>query len=211
MSGVEDLTEVDVEANEGDVMKLAPKKETDSDYDSETEDEDEDENETEDENDESESDEEEELGIKTTEKQAFADFSEDEDENDDEDEHYLQKFDETTNSKIITDFHPELQIHNYDEVDSLSRIIRDQNGNIIDPFHKTLPFITRYEKARILGERAKQLNSGARPLIEVDPSIIDGYLIALKEFDEKKIPFIVKRPIPNGGCEYWKFSDLEVI
>jgi DNA-directed RNA polymerase I, II, and III subunit RPABC2 len=74
-----------------------------------------------------------------------------------------------------------------------------------------LPFVTRYERARILGERAKQLNSGARAFVEVDANVIDGYLIALKEFEEKKIPFIVKRPLPNGGCEYWKFKDLEIL
>ncbi|NDA73027.1 MAG: hypothetical protein EBX69_06285, partial [Betaproteobacteria bacterium] len=38
--------------------------------------------------------------------------------------------------------------------------------------------LSRYEKARILGERAKQLNSGAEPFIEVDETLIDGYLIA---------------------------------
>jgi len=74
-----------------------------------------------------------------------------------------------------------------------------------------LPFITKYEKTRILGERASQLNSGAKALVEVDDDIIDGYIIALKEFDEKKIPFIIKRPLPNGAVEYWKFEDLEVI
>ena len=94
----------------------------------------------------------------------------------------------------------------------MTRVVRNENGVIIDPFHKTLPFITKYEKARILGERAKQINSGAKPMISlVDESIIDGYLIALKEYDEKKIPFIIKRPMPNGACEYWRFSDLEVL
>jgi|UniRef100_A0A6C0JLZ9 DNA-directed RNA polymerase I, II, and III subunit RPABC2 len=140
----------------------------------------------------------------------FTEFDESEDEEDD-DEFYLQKFDETTQQKIIADFHPELQTHNYDEVDVLSRVIRDEDGNIIDPLHKTLPFITRYEKARILGERAKQINSGAKPLVELEPNIIDGYIIALKEFEEKKIPFIVKRPLPNGGVEYWKVEDLEIL
>ena len=62
-----------------------------------------------------------------------------------------------------------------------------------------------------MGERAKQLNMGAKPLVEIGPEVIDGYLIALKEFQEKKIPFVIKRPMPNGGCEYWKFKDLEVI
>ena len=85
------------------------------------------------------------------------------------------------------------------------------DGQVIDPLHRTLPFLTKYEKARVLGERAKQLNSGAKPFVEVDPSVVDGYLIALAEFEQKKIPFIVKRPMPNGGCEYWKLRDLEVL
>jgi hypothetical protein len=36
-------------------------------------------------------------------------------------------------------------------------------------------------------------------------------LIALKEYEEKKIPFIIKRPLPNGGCEFWRFADLEIL
>lgn len=141
-------------------------------------------------------------------------FNEDTDtdnEDEDDDEDYLQKFDEKIQQKIIENYHPELIMHNNDEIDILSKVVRNENGTIIDPLHKTVPFITKYEKARILGERAKQLNSGANSMIEIDPSIIDGYLIALKEFEEKKIPFIIKRPLPNGGCEYWKISDLEVL
>ena len=144
----------------------------------------------------------------------FAEFSEDEDEDNDEEEDYekyLQKFDESISKNIISEWHPELQNCNYDEIDILSRVVRDQDGIIIDPLHQTLPFITRYEKARILGERAKQINSGAKPLVDVHESVIDGYLIAVKEFEEKKIPFIIKRPLPNGGCEYWKCKDLEAI
>ena len=135
----------------------------------------------------------------------------DDEDDEEEDENYLQKFDEETKHKIIEDFHPELNIHNYDEVDILSRVVRNAQGVIVDPLHKTLPFLTKYEKARILGERAKQLNAGAKSFIEVDPTIIDGYLIALAELEQKKIPFIVKRPMPNGGCEYWKLKDLEFL
>jgi DNA-directed RNA polymerase I, II, and III subunit RPABC2 len=140
------------------------------------------------------------------------DISDDEDDDDDDyDENYLQKFDEKTQQNIISEYHPELQTHNYTEVEILARVVRDGDGNIIDPLHQTLPFITRYEKAKILGERAKQINAGAPIFVDVEPSVIDGYLIALKEFEEKKIPFIIKRPLPNGGCEYWKFKDLELI
>ena len=136
---------------------------------------------------------------------------EDDEEDEDEDENYLQKFDENLRKNVVANYHPEMVAHNYSEIEVMSRVVRDENGVIIDPLHKTLPFITRYEKARILGERAKQLNAGARPFVETPANMIDGYLIALKEFDEKKIPFIVKRPLPGGGIEYWKFRDLEVL
>jgi DNA-directed RNA polymerases I, II, and III subunit RPABC2 len=141
----------------------------------------------------------------------MVDDEDDDDDDDDDDEGYLQKMNGFDKQDIIQQFHPELLNHNYDEVNSLAQVVRDSNGVVVDPLHKTLPFVTRYERARAIGERAKQINSGAVPFVEVDENVIDGYLIALKEFEEKKIPFIIKRPIPNGGCEYWKLSDLEIL
>ena len=41
--------------------------------------------------------------------------------------------------------------------------------------------------------------------------IIDGYIIAEEELKQKRIPFIIRRPLPNGGSEYWKLQDLEDI
>jgi len=137
--------------------------------------------------------------------------TDDDDKDDDNYEDYLQKFDESTRKEIISEYHPEMQSHNYNEIVNLAVIVKDANGIPIDPLHKTLPMLTRYEKARILGERTKQINSGAKPFVKVDETIVDGYLIALKELEEKKIPFIIKRPMPNGGCEYWKLSDLEIL
>lgn len=134
-----------------------------------------------------------------------------EDSDDEDDENYLQKFEQINKKELISNHHPELVTHNNDEVESLCQVVRNEQGVIIDPLHKTVPFLTKYERARILGERAKQINMGAKPVIEIGPEVIDGYLIALKEFEQKKIPFIIKRPIPNGGCEYWKFKDLEII
>ena len=134
-----------------------------------------------------------------------------ESDDDDDDENYLQKFSESLKTNVIEKHHPELMVHNHHEVEAMSRVVRDENGNIIDPLHKTMPFITKFEKARLLGERAKQINAGAQPMVKVDDDIIDGYLIALQEFDEKKIPMILCRPLPNGGCEYWKLQDLELI
>jgi DNA-directed RNA polymerase subunit K/omega len=142
---------------------------------------------------------------------------EEEEENDDDDDDdsglevsdYLQKFSSEKNKNYIKDFHPELASHNYEEVKLLTIITRDKNGIIIDSLHKTIPILTKFEKTRILGQRAKQIDSGARPFVNVPKDIIEGYLIAKLELAEKKIPFIIKRPIPNGGCEYWNVNDLE--
>ena len=137
---------------------------------------------------------------------------EDDDSDSDEeemDDDYLQKMNEDVRKKVIEDFHPELKTLNYEEVEALATVVRDKQNFIIDPLHKTLPIMTRYEKARILGERARQINSGASPMIDVEPTLIDGYLIALKELEQKRIPFIIQRPLPNGGSEYWRVNDLE--
>ena len=139
-----------------------------------------------------------------------ADQTDDDDEDDEEqDDDYLQKMNEDVRKKVIEDFHPELKTMNYEEVEALATVIRDKQNFIIDPLHRTLPILTRYEKARVLGERARQINAGASPMIEVEPTLIDGYLIALKELEQKRIPFIIQRPLPNGTSEYWRVSDLE--
>lgn len=143
--------------------------------------------------------------------QSEDDDDNDEDEEEEEDENYLQKFDESLKKNIISDWHPEDQIHNDEEVETMCTVVRDANGFIVDPLHKTLPFVTKYEKARILGERAKQLDAGGKPFIALKDNLIDSYLIAFKEYEAKKIPFIVRRPLPSGACEYWRLRDLEFL
>jgi hypothetical protein len=41
--------------------------------------------------------------------------------------------------------------------------------------------------------------------------MINGNKIALEELNQKKVPFIIRRPIPNGGTEYWRLEDLELL
>jgi len=134
------------------------------------------------------------------------------DSDDDEDgEQYLQKFDKSINQNYIVNFHPESVIQNYDEISAMCKVVRDDDGVIIDDLHKTIPYLTKYEKARILGQRAKQINSGSSPFVKVPENVIDGYIIAELELKEKTIPFIIRRPLPNGGSEYWSIKDLEDI
>ena len=74
--------------------------------------------------------------------------------------------------------------------------------------NKTLPKITKYEKALLIGKRAKQIEDGANPNIKVMPG--QGAIeIAEEELRQRKIPFIIKRPIGNT-FEYWKPADMEV-
>jgi len=135
----------------------------------------------------------------------------DNDDESDEDENYLQKFDKELTNNYILNNHQEDLAQNYSEILTLSKIVKDEDGNIVDLFHKTNPILTKYEKTRILGLRTKQLNDGAPPLIKLSENIIDSYLIAEMELKEKKIPYIIQRPLPNGNSEYWALEDLEIL
>jgi DNA-directed RNA polymerase I, II, and III subunit RPABC2 len=145
-------------------------------------------------------------------------FDEDDDEDDDDDENedknsseYFQKLKSNVRESYIARYHPESFSHNYDEIQTLSRVVRNSAGIIVDDLHRTIPIMTKYEKTRILGQRAKQLNEGAPAFIKIDSTVIDGYLIAVKELEQKRTPFIIRRPLPNGGSEYWRIQDLEII
>jgi DNA-directed RNA polymerase subunit K/omega len=135
-------------------------------------------------------------------------FEEDEDE---EDENYLQKFDNEISKNYISEQHPECAIHNYDEIAKLTIIVKDNDGIIVDPLHRTLPFLTKYEKTRVLGQRTKQIECGATPFIKVPEGIIEAHIIAELELQQKRIPVIIRRPLPGGGSEYWNLKDLEMI
>ena len=75
--------------------------------------------------------------------------------------------------------------------------------------NKTNPYLTKYETARILSERTQQLVDGCTPLITNVERFTSAYGIAVEEFNNKKLPLIIRRPLPNmTGYEYWKLEDL---
>jgi len=127
------------------------------------------------------------------------------------DQPYQVKFKEDIRSQYLQKFHPE-EIHKpFEEIYNLTIITRDENDVINDPLHKTYPILSKYEKTRVIGLRVSQLNKGAEPFVTLNKVILDNVLIAEKELREKKIPFIIMRPIPNGNSEYWNINDLEHI
>ena len=111
----------------------------------------------------------------------------------------------------ILSSHNECLHKNFNEIKELCKVTRDKDGVIIDEMHKTIPLLTKYEKTKILGMRVKQLNNGAQPYIATNEKLIDNYVIALIELEQKKIPFIIQRPLPNNNFEYWKLHDLDIL
>lgn len=127
------------------------------------------------------------------------------------DQPYQVKFKEDIRAQYLQTYHPE-EIHKpFEEIYKLTIITRDEDGVIIDALHSTYPILSKYEKTRVIGLRVSQLNKGADPFVTLTKTILDNVLIAEKELREKKIPFIIMRPIPNGNSEYWNINDLEHI
>ncbi|ORX71503.1 RNA polymerase Rpb6 [Linderina pennispora] len=71
----------------------------------------------------------------------------------------------------------------------------------------TTPYMTKYERARILGARALQISMNAPIMVELDGES-DPYEIALKELREKKIPFVIRRYLPDMSYEDWRVQEL---
>lgn len=83
--------------------------------------------------------------------------------------------------------------------------------NAKDPNHKTQPFLTQFEKTRILGFRTNQIAQGARPFVPVPKHITKPLDIAKLELEQQRLPFILKRPLPDGSFEYWRLRDLLIL
>ncbi|KAF7684562.1 DNA-directed RNA polymerases I, II, and III subunit RPABC2 [Astathelohania contejeani] len=71
----------------------------------------------------------------------------------------------------------------------------------------TSPRMTKFEKARVLGTRAQQLSMNAPPLVDIEYET-DPYMIAVKELREKKIPFIIRRVLPDNTYEEWSIKEM---
>ncbi|KAI5148723.1 DNA-directed RNA polymerases I, II, and III subunit RPABC2 [Enteropsectra breve] len=71
----------------------------------------------------------------------------------------------------------------------------------------TLNRMTIYEKAHIIGVRASQLSDDAPPLVDIG-EMTDCLEIAKKELFERKLPFIIRRKLPDGTYEDWGIDEL---
>ncbi|XP_021949052.1 DNA-directed RNA polymerases I, II, and III subunit RPABC2-like [Folsomia candida] len=71
----------------------------------------------------------------------------------------------------------------------------------------TTPYMTKYERARILGTRALQIAMCAPVMVELEGET-DPLQIAMKELKLRKIPIIIRRYLPDGSYEDWSIDEL---
>jgi len=99
-----------------------------------------------------------------------------------------------------------------DEQEQQAKFEIIDNNTVSEALNKpktTIPYLTKYEKAALIGFRAEEISRGAEAVIDpVKHGLTDTIAIARKELEERVIPCIIKRQLPNGEIEYWRIEDL---
>ncbi|THU74530.1 hypothetical protein C4D60_Mb04t34350 [Musa balbisiana] len=85
----------------------------------------------------------------------------------------------------------------------------DKEQEKVERPRKTSKYMTKYERARILGTRALQISMNAPVMVELEGET-DPLEIAMKELRERKIPFTIRRYLPDGSYEEWGVDELIV-
>ena len=79
----------------------------------------------------------------------------------------------------------------------------------------TREYFTKYEYTALLATRAQQLSEGAKPLVSLDglktsdPMFV--WNVAKREIENRKLPFIVRRQMPDATAEFWSAQEMEVM
>jgi len=107
----------------------------------------------------------------------------------------------SSETQVLLTHHPEIWV---DYSDTIRKKLLKPEKPV------SYPFLNQFEKTKVLTFRASQLAQGSRPYIEVPDNVTDVYTIAKMELLQKKLPFILKRPLPDGDYEYWRLSELMV-
>lgn len=84
----------------------------------------------------------------------------------------------------------------------------EKEEQVVSSNRITMNRLTKYEKVRIIGIRAKQIMTGANILIKGIENKTPSEIAEL-ELKHNMVPFKIKRKLPNGKFEIWKLSELE--
>ena len=139
------------------------------------------------------------------------------DEDEDKDEEYDEdEYDSDNSDGLEEDEEQEQEQEQEQETENETCMIdktetNNNNNNNVEYVSKenrsTCNRLTKYELVRILGERTKQLNMGAKPMIK-NYKTLSYERIAEEELKHNMIPFKIKRPLPNGKYEIWTLDEL---
>jgi DNA-directed RNA polymerase subunit K/omega len=132
----------------------------------------------------------------------------------DEDVESAEEVEETEGDEAC--MYKKAKVKNLDEEDDeeLELVYDDDNikfDEIVKPEDRiTKPYMTIFERVRLLGDRAKQLSLGAKPMIKgID--MMNPKEIAKLELEKGVIPLIIERLLPNGKKERWHVNELLIL
>ena len=81
----------------------------------------------------------------------------------------------------------------------------------------TTPALTKFELAKIIGQRMEQLARDAPSMIDTSKVAMDGLVthekfrkIAELELKQRVLPFMIERTLPNGKKECWRLCDMVI-
>lgn len=95
-----------------------------------------------------------------------------------------------------------------EEPDRIEILTGSGQGQAVQPSKRiTTPYLTKYERARVLGTRALQIAMCAPVMVELE-GLTDPLKIAMKELKARKIPMIIRRFLPDGSFEDWSIDEL---
>lgn len=72
----------------------------------------------------------------------------------------------------------------------------------------TKPYISKFERIKIICIRSQQLANGAPPTIDIPHHIKRVEKIAEMEYNAKRIPFLIRRYRPDNTYEDWRLTDF---
>jgi DNA-directed RNA polymerases I, II, and III subunit RPABC2 len=113
--------------------------------------------------------------------------------------------------QFLNTHHPECRLDYIEDVLKSLPLAAYPPDSGSDKRHRSVPYLTIYEKTKILGFRANQLAQGSRPFIIVPAHVTDVLEIAGMELEQKRLPYILKRPMPDGSFEYVRLNDLLIV
>lgn len=94
--------------------------------------------------------------------------------------------------------------------DTVQTVVSEKNtySNYYSNQKKSHNFLTKFEKAKIIGIRSQMIANGARPCVNVPKDVTSSLDIATLEFEQKKIPLLIRRKLTDNSVEDWRLEDF---